>query len=86
MSLVLLFAVVTALLLILPGVLYRYVRHLPDAPLCPGCRALTSSRDESSLTVLLLPTLAATVLRECGRCGWRGRMRLRLAPESASKG
>ncbi|MBA4156306.1 MAG: hypothetical protein H0X65_02395 [Gemmatimonadetes bacterium] len=83
---ILLFALGTVAALLLPSVIQRYVRQLPDAPLCPGCRALTAERGETELTAVLLPMLAATVICECARCGWSGRMRLRLAPEGARRG
>jgi hypothetical protein len=70
-------------LLMLPGVWTRYRSRLPDAPFCPGCRSVTSDCDELWLFTHFLPSLADTVRRECKRCGWRGRMRLRLAPGGA---
>lgn len=74
------------ILLLVPSLTERYVRRLPDAPWCPGCRALTRGQAEGGVMALLLPALAATVRGECQRCGWRGRMRLRLAPEGARGG
>jgi hypothetical protein len=72
--------------LLLPSLFARYLRALPDAPLCPGCRALTHGADGPGIVGLVLPALAATVIRECVACGWRGRMRLRLASEGARRG
>jgi len=72
--------------LLLPGWIDRYMSGLPDAPHCPGCRSVTRGEAAPDLIAALLPVLAATVFRECTACGWRGRMRLRLAPENAPGG
>jgi hypothetical protein len=82
MTTLLLFAAASVLVL-LPGALSRYRSQLPAAPACPGCRAMTIGCPEVWLFTHVLPSLADTVRRECTRCGWRGRMRLRLAPEGA---
>jgi hypothetical protein len=74
-----------ATLVIFFGVFDRYLQRLPVAPWCPGCHALTRGEDRPSLLGLLLPALAATVIRECLACGWKGRMRLRLASEGARR-
>jgi hypothetical protein len=84
MMLILLFG--AAGVLLLPTVFERYVRRLPDAPICPGCRALTRASSAAGLAALFLPMFSTTVMRECGVCGWRGRMRLRLAAEGARGG
>jgi hypothetical protein len=72
-------------MLLLVSVFDRYLQGLPDAPLCPGCRELTFGEDDPGVAALLLPALATTVLRECVACGWKGRMRLRFAPEGARR-
>jgi hypothetical protein len=73
-------------LLMLPSLFDRYLQRIPDAPHCPGCRSLTRGEDGPGVVALLLPALAATVIRECSACGWKGRMRLRLLPEGAPRG
>jgi len=84
MMLILLFG--AAGVLLLPAFFERYVRRLPDAPNCPGCRALTRASSGAGIAGLLLPMFSTTVIRECGVCGWRGRMRLRFAAEGARWG
>jgi len=87
MMLVLMVIVMVALaVLILPASFDQYVRRLPDAPRCPGCRALTRGSGGPGLVAALLPVLATTMIRECSVCGWRGRMRLRFAIEGARGG
>jgi hypothetical protein len=73
-------------LVMLPNLVDRYLQRIPDAPLCPGCRSLTRGGNGPGLLAMILPALAATVVRECSACGWRGRMRLRLAPEGVHRG
>lgn len=73
--------IAAGLLLALPSLLSRYRAALPDAPRCPECRSYTSGCGDLLALEYLLPGLTDTVRRECRRCGWRGRMRLRLAPE-----
>jgi hypothetical protein len=70
-----------AFLLLFPTLVDRYLQRLPDAPLCPGCHALTRGPNEPGMAACLLPILATTVFRECLTCGWKGRMRLRFAAE-----
>lgn len=85
MTLSLLFGGVATLLL-LSSLFDWYLQRLPDAPWCPGCRSLTRGDDALNALAYLLPSLASTAVRECGSCGWRGRMRLRFAPEGARRG
>jgi hypothetical protein len=79
------FVVAVTLVPFLLGLLERYLEQLPDAPLCPGCRALTRGPDCTGWAALLLPGFSHTVMRECADCGWWGRMRLRVAPEGARR-
>jgi hypothetical protein len=79
------FVVALTLVPVLFGAAERYLERLPDAPVCPGCRALTRGPDTVGWLALLLPALSHTVIRECLGCGWRGRMRLRLVPEGARR-
>jgi hypothetical protein len=76
-----LLVIAAGLLLTLPSLLSRYRAALPDAPRCPACRSFTTACGEFRAIEYLLPGLTDTVRRECLLCGWRGRMRLRLAPE-----
>jgi hypothetical protein len=70
---------------VLLGTLERYVERLPDAPLCPACHGLTRGSDSAGWVGMLLPAFSQTVMRDCARCGWEGRMRLRFAPEGARR-
>ncbi|HET8654854.1 MAG TPA: hypothetical protein VFL93_05030 [Longimicrobiaceae bacterium] len=63
-----------------------YVQHLPEAPLCPCCRAVTREIACDVIWLRLLPTFTATSYSECGRCGWSGRMRWRWAADSPRHG
>lgn len=57
---------------------WRYAAGLPEAPACPQCHAI--SREAHGWAVERLFTrVSATAVRECARCGWRGRMRWRWA-------
>jgi hypothetical protein len=78
--------IAAAMVLLLPSAVNRYRAGLPDAPRCPDCRAYTTGSKELWSLISFLPGLADTVRRECLRCGWRGRMRLRLAPDGAHGG
>lgn len=63
-----------------PLVAAWYLSHLPDAPHCPACRAVTAERLRPSSLDRWLARLGGADLRTCPRCGWIGRMRWRLAP------
>jgi hypothetical protein len=65
-----------------PLLIDRYLRHLPVAPACPSCRSVTREAGIQSGWLSWLPVFARTFLAECGRCGWRGRMRWRFAPQA----
>ena len=71
-----------ALLVALPFVLNRYLQRLPSAPICPACQAVTRERPSGGWVAHAWPALAMTVVRECVRCGWAGRMRWRWATRS----
>lgn len=66
-----------------PWVFSHYVGRLPYAPECPHCRAVTGQTPVHGLLDRVYAMLAATPVRTCGRCGWAGRMRWRLAAERA---
>jgi hypothetical protein len=70
----------TALMMSGTSLLSRYVQNLPEAPACPSCQRVTRQAIASRI-VYLLPMLEMTALRECHRCGWRGRMRWRFASD-----
>lgn len=63
----------------------QYRERLPVAPSCPSCRAVTSGVAGGELLTYIFPSFAATVLRECTRCGWSGRMRWRVAPKTVRR-
>jgi hypothetical protein len=63
-----------------------YLEHLPFAPACPSCRSVARSTGRDWPGLYLLPRLADTFLAKCARCGWRGRMRWRLAPRQVREG
>jgi hypothetical protein len=65
---------------------YWYLDRLPIAPACPACRSVTRSTGWDWPGLYLLPRFSVTFLAECARCGWSGRMRLRLAPQSVREG
>jgi hypothetical protein len=69
---------VSVLLFMGPSLLRQYVERLPEAPSCPACRS-TTRQSLSSVVGDWIPALSMTVVRECARCGWRGRMRWRWA-------
>lgn len=74
-----------ALLLALPVLLHRYLQRLPVAPSCPSCRMVIRQVEPAGWLLHLLPFLAATIVGECTRCGWKGRMRWRWATRSATR-
>lgn len=76
-------ALLAGVLVALPFLLQRYVERLPVAPACPSCRSVTRETASRMPALHLLPSLAVTFVGECGRCGWRGRMRWRWAPRRA---
>lgn len=63
-----------------PALVRRYVGRLPEAPECPGCFAVTRMAEGGWLPSFLHRRFPITAVRECTRCGWRGRMRWRWAP------
>ena len=78
--------VAAGLVLFLPIAVFathRYVQRLPEAPLCPECRAVTRELGGACALLSLLPWFAATSRASCTRCGWRGRMRWQWAAHSA---
>ncbi|MQA89951.1 MAG: hypothetical protein GEU90_06930 [Gemmatimonas sp.] len=76
-------AALMALLLAAPLLMERYLRHLPVAPECPSCRAVAREVDLTFSILAKIPAFARTFMAECARCGWRGRMRWRWAPDAA---
>lgn len=70
---------VAALVVAGPVLFTRYLRHLPEAPACPTCCSVTRDANSILMFAMLLPSLTATAVRECTRCGWKGRMRWRWA-------
>jgi hypothetical protein len=72
-----------ALVLLVPVLVRHYLEHLPFAPHCPACHALTSPASAHAVPARLIPAFAQTVVRRCARCGWKGRMRWRWAPGPA---
>lgn len=79
MDLSLLASALAALALAAPFLLAAYVQRLPVAPACPSCRAVTRAVDRECLAASLRSLLPSTYVGECGRCGWRGRLRWRWA-------
>lgn len=79
----LLIAATVGLLLMLTLVLGQYLERLPEAPACPDCRAVTRSAAGNLAANLLFAGFLDTAVRECVRCGWKGRMRWRWEPERA---
>jgi hypothetical protein len=61
--------------------LVRQISSLPDAPMCPACRGVTTQAVFIPLVDRLLATCGGGDARLCPRCGWQGRMRWRLAVE-----
>jgi hypothetical protein len=80
-------AAVMAMLIAGPLLIDRYLRQLPVAPACPACRGMAreAALGRSLVQWLPVPALARTFVGECSRCGWRGRMRWRFAPEAAGR-
>lgn len=66
-----------------PIMIRFYIRALPVAPACPCCSATTRQSYGAADALRFLPHLTATSLGECGRCGWRGRMRWKWATRIA---
>ena len=62
-----------------------YLRALPEAPACPGCAAVTRVAAGDRLAPFLHEARVSAV-RECTRCGWRGRRRWKWAPRRVSRG
>lgn len=79
------YGIAALLVLVAPFVLERFVRSLPVAPFCPGCRAATCVLGSGDGFWRRLPILAMVTLSECTRCGWRGAMRWRLARRAARR-
>ncbi|HEX8395197.1 MAG TPA: hypothetical protein VF665_22810 [Longimicrobium sp.] len=65
--------------------LSHYLGRLPVAPQCPCCRTVTDRRRTAGSVDLLLARLGGAAARECRRCGWAGRMRWRVATQSAGR-
>ncbi len=65
--------------------LSHYFGRLPVAPQCPCCRTVTDRRTSAGSLDLLLARLGGAAFRECRRCGWAGRMRWRVAAQSAGR-
>jgi hypothetical protein len=59
----------------------RWLSHLPAAPECPRCRAVTGQRGTTGVVDRVCAALEATPVRRCPRCGWAGRMRWYMARE-----
>jgi hypothetical protein len=81
-------AVVWAVLavgVIVSYVAVRYVAALPEAPVCPTCRAVTGQPGRTTGLDRALARLGGAA-RVCPRCGWAGRMRWRLAPQGVDRG
>ena len=85
MDLTLLAAALAAVALAAPFLLLAYVQRLPVAPACPTCRAVTRAVDRECLAGAARSLLPATYVGECGRCGWRGRLRWRWATRTAGR-
>lgn len=79
MSMGLLGVAVLILSLTAPSLLEVYLRQLPVAPTCPSCRSVARQIAVACSFSEFLPALNRTFKAECPRCGWRGRMRLKLA-------
>lgn len=85
MDLSLLTAALAALALAAPFLVAAYVQRLPVAPACPSCRAVTRAVERECLVAPVRSLLPSTFVGECGRCGWRGRMRWRWATRTAGR-
>lgn len=70
---------VQLLVIATPVLAALYLRTLPEAPACPGCSAVTRIASQDRFGHLLRE-MRVSAVRECTRCGWRGRMRWRWAP------
>lgn len=66
-----------------PYLFHRYLERLPEAPACPSCRTVTRDAGTDGWAAHLAPVLLVTIVRECSRCGWKGRMRWRWAERRA---
>ena len=64
----------------------RWLAHLPAAPECPRCRAVTGQRGTTRAFDRFCAALSATPVRRCPRCGWAGRMRWHMARERIPPG
>ena len=66
---------------------WMYVAHhlaaLPYAPECPACHGLTSAPGRLTRLDRVLAACGGAATRDCPRCGWRGRMRWRVAAARA---
>jgi hypothetical protein len=78
-----LFLALVAICLASPLIADWYLRHLPVAPACPSCRWVAKQAAVQPTFPGVIPSFARTFLAECGRCGWRGRMRWTLARSTA---
>lgn len=74
-----------ALLLGTPLLIDRLLRALPVAPACPSCRSVVSEVKASRSLESVIPAMARTFVGECAGCGWRGRMRWRVARDTAQR-
>jgi hypothetical protein len=79
-------ALMVALLIATPLLVDRFLRALPIAPACPTCRSVVSEVGLHFTLEAVIPAMSRTFVGECARCGWRGRMRWRLAPNAQRKG
>jgi hypothetical protein len=69
-----------------PFLIDLYLRRLPIAPACPSCAAVARQAALQRLQVSVSPWIPAfgrTFVAECVRCGWKGRMRWKLAADAA---
>lgn len=64
-----------------PVLALHYLTRLPEAPVCPSCRSVTTrwERSEGLGADLVQAVMSTTQLRRCTECGWQGRMRWRWA-------
>lgn len=63
----------------------HYLVGLPYAPECPTCRGVTARPPRTTAVDRFLARCSGADARHCQRCGWRGRMRWRLAEERVRK-
>lgn len=69
----------------LPLLAAHHLARLPYAPECPHCRSVTGPPAHTGVADRLWASVAATPVRTCGRCGWAGRMRWKVAAERAGR-